>query len=336
LRRSSEKARAKMAETVLQWEVVATEVGLRLDLAVRAHLQRQGGLEGLSRLAIRRAIEDGRCHVNGREVRWCSWRMPEGARIRLLWVDEGEVRVAPRGGSGGPALEVLYEDAWLIAVNKPSGLPTQGTLDARRAHLLGQVEAEVRARGGRYVGLPHRLDAGTSGVVLFAKNREINASLGGLFARGEVEKTYDAVVFGAPLEAEVFRVDNHLDQIKGSRPQRWGEVHAGGKRAVTDFVVRARQSVPGGEVAWVTARPLSGRTHQIRVHLAGLARAIVGDGLYGGRGHVGSLRVERLMLHASRLCLVHPVGGASLVIESGWEERFVGLCERLGLLAAEV
>ena len=195
---------------------------------------------------------------------------------------------------------VLFEDEVLIAIDKPPGLPTQPTVDPARPSLYGLVKELLEARSGAapgsaYLGLHQRLDRDTSGVVLFTKRPDVNPAVAALFAGRRVEKTYHA------LTARPSRLP----------PRGWAvEGKLAGAVARTDF--RLLETFPRGLL--VEARPLTGRKHQVRVHLAGGGMPILGDEIHGDPSSSG--RAPRLMLHAARLSFRHPKGGMDVVIES--------------------
>lgn len=225
---------------------------------------------------------------------------------------------------GPPA--VVWFDAGLLVVDKPSGLAVHATPDPRRPHLTAQVAAwlETVAPGQRAV-LAHRLDAETSGLTLFVVDPALVGPVAAAFAERKVRKTYAALV--APpgpdrVPARRFSVRDHLGPLPRARakdPLRWGAVTAGGKPAHTDFELGRR----GTEAWWITARPTTGRTHQIRVHLAGAGLPILGDSLYGD-----GTSAERLMLHAEGLGLTHPLNGEAIALRctapAAFEDRLNG------------
>jgi RluA family pseudouridine synthase len=200
---------------------------------------------------------------------------------------------------------ILHEDEWVVAVDKPSGLPTHATRDPERDHLLASVARLLQRRDGEAPELfaIHRLDVGTSGVVLLARRPEANAPLSRAFAERRVDKRYDALVFAGDGEIpETFEVKRYL-KAKGRRAL---VVRSGGKPSHTVFERIAVE----GERALLSAHPTTGRMHQIRVHLADRGTPILGDHLYGHR----RAHAERLMLHAQRLSLPHPSGEGTLEI----------------------
>lgn len=243
----------------------------------------------------RKAILKGLVAVGGRIVRDAGLVLRRGRSVfvrDLDWIPAADPAAA---------LAVLFEDDWLIAADKPSGLPTHETADAARPSLTALVERHV----GRRVFVHHRLDAGTSGVVLFAKAAEANASMAKSFAEREVDKTYIALVQRPPIEwPKAMSIDSPIAILKNGTAR----VESGGLPALTQVRVLAA----GRDRCLVEARPVSGRKHQIRVHLASAGAPIIGDARYGS----GSVDASRLMLHAERLAIDHPVTGKPLVITS--------------------
>lgn len=199
---------------------------------------------------------------------------------------------------------ILYQDADLLVVNKPAGLLFHTTDDPTRPSLVGTLQREHA-----YLGTHQRLDQGTSGVVLFSLNREVNPALAQQFEGRQVVKVYHALTVRARLPATQWSVSRALAREGARTVER-----ADGQSAQTDFQLLRR--LP--EALLVEARPRTGRRHQIRVHLAGGGLPIVGDVLYGGPP------ASRVMLHARRLELAHPRTGAPLVVEAEYPEDFGG------------
>lgn len=197
---------------------------------------------------------------------------------------------------------LLYEDPDLLVVDKPPGLVAHATVDPARDHLVAAVSRFLTARDGEagHLALQHRLDKDTSGAVLFSRNPEHDAALGAAFAERRVEKVYWAVVRPRPGESfpsGITELDGYLAPDKGPGG-RTLVVRSGGKPARTR--VRLLRESDGRLL--VEACPRTGRTHQIRVHLADLGYPILGDDLYGGVAP----DTKRLLLHALRLEFDHP------------------------------
>lgn len=264
----------------------------------------------LSKGKVRKLIVAGAVYLNGGRIRIASKACRPGARIEV-YLDPA--KITTDGERSAEAIkewtldqsQILFEDEWIIGVNKPAGLPTQPTLDEARANLYVLLQKFLRGRDGptAYVGLHHRLDRDTSGVMVFTKKKEANAEIGRAFAEHLARKTYLAIVATPRPLAESWQVDNFLARDKG-KAGKMTAVRSGGDRAITDF----RTLGQSAGFALVEARPRTGRMHQIRVHLAGGGTAIIGDPAYGGIEKLpGRNERLRVMLHAAALTFPHPV-----------------------------
>jgi 23S rRNA pseudouridine1911/1915/1917 synthase len=192
-------------------------------------------------------------------------------------------------------VKILYEDGDLIVVSKPAGMPSEPTRDKARPSVLGSLE--------RAVGLPHRLDLDTSGVLVLAKNKAALAKLNSSFESKECRKIYEGLVHGVLSE------EKRLESFLASGGFRSGKeffhsVRSGGKKAIT--LVRPLGTEDGK--TRVECELLTGRTHQIRVHLSEAGHPIVGDELYGAPSGEHR-RVGRFLLHARVLEVPHPLTG---------------------------
>ena len=217
----------------------------------------------------------------------------------------------------------LFRDDVLLAVDKPPGLPIHATADPSRPSLVDHIERHLRATGaGSYVAVHQRLDRDTSGVVLFAIDRRANEGLARAFEGRAVEKTYVALTERPPtLPPRRLRISVPLAAPVAGGRRRVTIGGPGAKAAETDVAVR--ETLPGALL--VEARPLTGRKHQLRAHLAHAGMPILGDPVYGDAGG----RAPRLMLHARRVALRHPLTGAALVIESPLPADMEALLARL-------
>ena len=319
-------------ERRLSLRTTATHAGQRLDEVLAGWLPPALG-RPLSKAKVRRLVMAGAVRVDGLVSRRPVTRLAAGRVV--------EVRVRPslledRTSHDRPfaltAARILYEDGWVIAVDKPPGLPTPPTVDPGRPSLFAAVRGWLSERAGReaYLGLHQRLDRDTSGVVMFTKDPLANPALADAFARHRVVKTYHALV-GRPVRRvpRQWQVRSLLAAVGRGAHARVKSVEDRGSPAETAFSVR--EILDRGLV--VEARPRTGRKHQVRVHLADAGLAILGDDLYGGRGPVG-LKTPRLMLHAVRLELLHPVTRTPLVIESPYPEDFRQVRTALGVTGA--
>jgi RluA family pseudouridine synthase len=200
-------------------------------------------------------------------------------------------------------VRIIHEDESLIVVDKPAGWPSQRTPDPRRANIEDWVRAHA---SGSKIHLVHRLDRDTSGLLVFCKSGAWGAHLTAQFQRREVKKIYGAWVAQAGVPKPAWAVRNHLAESSG-KPRRMRSVRAGGQVAETFFSVLESR----GGVSWLQCEPRTGRTHQIRVHLAESGCAILRDELYtstplASTRFVPAFRCPRLALHAHRISFVHP------------------------------
>jgi 23S rRNA pseudouridine955/2504/2580 synthase len=204
---------------------------------------------------------------------------------------------------------VIYQDDFLIALNKPAGLAVQGGSKTHR-HLDGmldvlQFDAKDRPR------LVHRLDKDTSGLLLLARDRQTASQLAVLFQGREVEKTYWALVVGIP-DHDSGVIDTRLAKRGGEGSERVESVDDG-QAAETEYRILDNAA---RRIAWLELRPRTGRTHQLRVHCKAMGTPIVGDGKYGGRESEVEGLPQRLHLHARVLTLPHPASGDRLTLEA--------------------
>jgi 23S rRNA pseudouridine1911/1915/1917 synthase len=312
----------------LRFVVPEAQAKARLDQLV-AHAAQ------VSRRIARIWIATGRVRVSGRPVRILTRPMKAGAEIEVSLsgekVSEGAPRPAlpttQRPSARHAPLGVLYLDYYLLLLDKPAGLLTEHDRFGSPSleSLAPAVLAEAGERGARTkVWLVHRLDAGTSGVVVLARTPTAASALGDAFRLGEVHKTYLALCQGS------FRGEQLVDAPIARALRTRHAVSPGGKPARTRVEGLADSPI----ASLVCATPATGRTHQIRVHMAHLGHPLLGDGLYGGpmyTSDVESAPIGRPMLHAARLALVHPKTGEKLEITAPLPDDFVRLAGRLGL-----
>jgi len=265
------------------------ESGKRLDRVLATRL-------GLPRSRVRDLIESGAVEVDGRRVK-------AAARVQLGQVVR--IREEEAGAIEQPRIPILYEDRSVVVVDKPPGIPVHPAgVGKRGVTVVGVLGAQGALAGGspERPGVVHRLDALTSGVMVLARTERAWRDLVEQFRRREVRKEYLALVEGE-VEPEAGEISGRLAR-DARRPWRM-RVDRAGKEAETEFRVLVRRE--GKSLLLVV--PRTGRTHQIRVHLAAIGHPVVGDPLYGGEG-------ERLMLHAWRLGFRHPVTGKWLEFEA--------------------
>jgi 23S rRNA pseudouridine1911/1915/1917 synthase len=276
----------------------------RVDLAVAA-------VAGISRAHAQRLLGDGRALVNGRPRR-ASDRLTGGEHVRVTLSAPPDTRLEPED----IPLEVVYEDGDVLVVDKPAGMVVHPSAGHPTGTLVHALMGRARARGeplgsiagvGR-PGIVHRLDRDTSGLLVVAKTDAAQASLMRQFGEREVSKEYLALVRGA-APASRGRIEAPVGRHPRDR-QRMAVV-AGGRDAVTEYEVLG----VGDGYALLRLRPRTGRTHQLRAHLAYLRLPIAGDLRYGGGTGPGGLR--RQFLHATRLAFRRPADGARV---EAWSE----------------
>ncbi len=284
---------------ILSLAISAEFSGCRLDDAL-------AGLAEISKGEARRIIDRGGCAVNQAMVRVASRGMKTGDSLTVGVMQAGEFRELVL-----PPEAIVFQDSDLIALNKPSGVASQRTPYQLKGTLEYWVAEEFARQGIKEpVRVVHRLDRGTSGLMLFPKNRQAAAWISELFSSGRIRKRYLALVSGSPEKTE-WQADGPIGKVGKSR---WG-VMEGGRSALTEFRLL---SVADG-LALVEASPRTGRTHQIRVHLSEAGMPIVGDTTYGGA------KGARLMLHCSGLEF-EGRDGRPLRLEAKPDSRFMELC----------
>ena len=259
---------------------------------------------------LEKLLRTGQVRLDGKRAKAAD-RVAAGQRVRVppLGLAETAAKPPPRprvSAAETAALQsaVLYQDDWLIAINKPPGLAVQGGSGQSR-HLDAMLDS-LRFGHAERPRLVHRLDRDTSGVLLLARSTPAAKRLAAAFRDKRAEKVYWAVVRGLPKEP-AGRVDLALGKRPGPAGERVMVDRDDGKRAVTHYRVL---DMAQKQATWLELRPLTGRTHQLRVHCAALGTPILGDGKYGGKAAFlpGDGVARRLHLHAARITLPHPDG----------------------------
>lgn len=285
------------------------DAGARLDVWLAARTE-------LSRTRIARLVEEGHVRLNGAVPRK-SEPLSAGDRIE---VEVPEPRPAVARPESIP-LQIVHEDRWLVVVNKPAGMvvhPSAGHSEGTLVNALLHHVRDLSGIGGTLrPGIVHRLDRDTSGLLVAAKDDATHRALSDALRRREIRRLYLAASWGH-LSEDPIRIDAPI--ARDPRDRKRMAVVEGGRRAVTR--VRVRERWPAAELLDVALE--TGRTHQIRVHLAHLGHPVVGDATYGPgweRGMSGpdfrwardlARKVPRQFLHATRLAFVHPATGESM------------------------
>lgn len=303
--------------------VPAQESGTRLDV----WLTRKAG--GLSRARIQALIRSGHATVNGRTVK-------EHHKLRPSEVVALTVSAPPPSALIPEAipLDILYEDADLLIVNKPAGLvvhPAAGHASGTLANALLHHCRSLEASGDEQrPGIVHRLDRDTSGVMIVAKSSRAREGLINQFKQRSIRKEYVALVWGQP-NPTAGTIETLIGRHRTER-KKMSAAPRTGRRAVTHYELVERL----GDLSLVRLKPQTGRTHQIRVHLAHRGFPVVGDAQYGSRS-VRSLPapVLRQMLHAETIGFTHPVSGETLSFSAPWPADFQALVTALRAAAAQ-
>jgi 23S rRNA pseudouridine1911/1915/1917 synthase len=328
-------------------EVPVEAAGQRLDQFIASQL------EGVSRSRVQMLMEQGDVLVNGEREK-ASYKLRGGERITI----SGEPHPTPlKATAEDIPLDVVFEDADLAVVNKPAGMMVHAgsgqNEDARSKGtlvnaLLYRFKKLSSTGGDLRPGIVHRLDKDTSGLIVVAKNDRTHAELGEMFATRQMKKTYLALVQG-----EVERKHGTINAALGRDPVRRTRMTTqpldNSRSAVSHYEVVRRLSNRFGKFTLVRVRIETGRTHQIRVHMASIGHPVVGDTLYGGSGQLTDqvaaqaptskaarrkadperLRLGRNFLHAAQLEFTHPRTGKLLELEAPLPQELESFLGRL-------
>jgi len=317
--------------------VTEDEADLRLDRWFRRHypLVTQG--------AIQKFCRTGQVRIDGKRVEAATRLLP-GQTVRIPPLPTGPVPppapIRPADSETQRLVDsmVIYRDEQVIVLNKPYGLPVQGGPGITR-HLDGMLDGLRYGHPDR-PRLVHRLDRDTSGVIVLARSPGVAARLAAAFRTRAVQKTYWAVVAGRPVPV-AGRVDLHLVRLGGKdkRVALGDRKDPEAAHAITDYRTLDHAA---RKLAWLELRPLTGRTHQLRVHCAALGAPILGDERYGierntderGRRNIAIVEglSDEMHLHARRLSLPHPQGG-SLTVEAELSPHMAATFRMLGFHA---
>ena len=295
----------------------------RLDAVVSA-------LSGVSRSQVAGWIEAGLVEIDGRAASKASQKLRGGEALRVSPPPLPSAQVEPED----VPLDVIFEDEHLIAVNKPPGMvthPAPGVTSGTLVNaLLGRMslpeQQDFDGPDGYRPGIVHRLDKDTSGVIVVAKTVAAHARLAAAFKDRETKKTYLAIAAGGWKAERPVQVDAPIGRHPVQR-QRMTVGGAGAREAQTLFTpLDAHPDGHGRTLALVRAQPRTGRTHQIRVHLAHLGSPILGDAVYGRASEI----MPRHALHAQFLEVPHPVSGETLHLHAAVPEDLLSAWVSLG------
>ncbi len=304
-----------------EFEVPADDAGLRLDVFLARRMP------DWSRSALQRLIRAGRVTVGSRPARKAGEEIHAGARIRVQ-AEREELHATPEE----LPLDIVHEDDDLLVVNKSAGMVVHIGAGVKSGTLVNALLHHVRqlssAGGKQRPGIVHRLDQLTSGLVVVAKNDAAHRALAAQFKGREVRKTYLGLV-----HSRVAKDSGEIRQPIGRDPVRRTRMKAGGigaREALTRYVVQRRFH----HFTLLEAQPHTGRTHQIRVHLAWLGHPIVGDTTYGAPGKLRLAGREvptlpRTFLHAAELEFHHPRDGHPVSLRAALPVDLAAFLERI-------
>ncbi len=298
-----------MVTRVMELVIPAESDGTRLDVCL-ARLIRDA-----SRSYLQKLIKNGKVCCDGVVVEATRMSVKAGSKLTVE-LSEAAENETPQPEENFD-YEILYEDPHMLVINKPPNLvvhPAAGNQTGTVVNaLLGRYPEmldEFEGTGGR-PGIVHRLDKDTSGCLVIAKTPQAQFALSGSFAERRVSKTYLALTVGVPRQPSA-RIQTLIGRHPVNR-QKMAVVDRNGKEAITLYDVVRTGMYEDVPVALLAVDILTGRTHQIRVHLSYTGNPILGDHLYGGSKH---LHVERQMLHAWRIKIPHPVSGEIMVFKA--------------------
>jgi 23S rRNA pseudouridine955/2504/2580 synthase len=324
-----------MSDPVETIEVKPGEADMRVDRWFKVHYP-EVGYSYLQKL-----LRTGQVRVDSKRVE-ANTRLEAGAKVRVPKVVQAEKKAAgrvsltpPQGLSKGDRDRIekmiLYEDEHVLVLNKPFGLAVQGGTGTKR-HIDGMLAGMADRFGGERPRLVHRLDRDTTGVLLVAKHRDAAAKLGRVFQTRSAAKTYWALVKGVPkppqgkVEAALVKAAGpDGDRVRKAKPgEQEQAMHATTHYSVIDRLAH--------KAAWVSLKPVTGRQHQLRAHMALIGTPIVGDNKYGGDENLPAEQIEnKLHLHARRLVLPHPYTGGKIDVTAPLPDHMKKTWELLSL-----
>ncbi|AFO90625.1 RluA family pseudouridine synthase [Phaeobacter inhibens] len=332
--------------------VIAENPPKRLDKAVSRDVPEEATL---SRTRLARLIEAGQLQVNGTVVSDAKAKVDEGALIEITIEEAEDSHIGPED----IPLEVIYEDDDLIVINKPTGMvvhPAPGTPSGTLVNaLLHHCGDNLSGVGGvKRPGIVHRIDKETSGLLVVAKSDVAHQGLAAQFEKHTVERYYRAICYGVPdandprlrgvkgtsfEPGNILKLTTQLARHKTDR-QRQAVLFQGGRHAITRARIVDSFGTPP-VVALIECWLETGRTHQIRVHMAHGGHGLVGDPVYGGKRKLAAKSLPedtaaaiqafpRQALHAAVLGFIHPVTGDAMRFEAPLPEDMAHLLQKLG------
>jgi len=304
----------------LKKEIHVNEVNekIRLD----AYISKQ--MQDLSRSMIQKLLEGNKINVNGKSEK-PAYKVQNGDIIEINIEEPKEVKIEAQD----IPLDIIYEDEDILVVNKQKGLvvhPANGNPDGTLVNaVMAHCKDSLSGIGGELrPGIVHRLDKDTSGLLIIAKNDKVHIQMSNQIKNREVKKTYIALVRGTIAENEA---TINMPIGRSTKDRKKMAVTKSGKEAVTHFKVLNRYTTDKGSYTLLEIKIDTGRTHQIRVHMAEIGHPVIGDVVYSnGKNEFG---VEGQCLHAKRLEFTHPITGKEMKLEAPLPEYFKNIIEHL-------
>jgi len=301
----------------------AEDQGIRLDLFLR----KRSGI--LSRARARDLLAAGGVSINGHRVKIASRPLRSGDRVEVFSREHGKPSPPP---TGGEPFRVIHEDRAALVIDKAPGVLVQPTPQGDRGVLLDLLRRYLKKRHPHipspYLGLLHRIDRDTSGLLLFSRMGAANRVLAEQFRTHSIEREYLALVRG-DVKEEIGTIVSRLARAAPQGPRVALRADARGRRAVTHYRVRERF----GSATLLSVTLETGRTHQIRIHLGDLGHPVVGDRIYGRPSRFPRLALldafPRQALHAGRLGFTHPLTGRRMSFEAPPPRDFAELLATL-------
>ena len=298
--------------------VVENDENTRLDAYITANI------DDISRMSVKRLLDDKKITVNG-IIQKASYKVSKGDIIKLEIDEPKQVELKPQD----IPIDVIYEDSDIIVVNKPKGLvvhPANGNPDGTLVNAIMAIcKDSLSGIGGQIrPGIVHRLDKDTSGLLIVAKNDKAHINMSEQIKNREVKKTYIALVRGAVPEEEA---TINMPIGRSTKDRKKMAVNKNGKEAITHFRVIGRYVTDKGSYTLLEIKIDTGRTHQIRVHMAEIGYPVIGDAVYSnGKNEFG---ITGQCLHAKKLEFKHPITQKEMKLEAPLPKYFEKIIDEL-------